>query len=130
MRTPHVDRVMFENSTFLLMVVAGWLHRQQSTVIAYLIAENRLLRGRLGDRRIIFTDAELRHLAAKAKAAGRTALRELGTIVTPETLLRWDRKLVARKWTFVERRRPGRPRKREELAALVVCATTKASAMC
>ena len=47
-------------------------------------------------------------------------LRELGTIVTPETLLRWHRELVARKWTFVERRRPGRPRTREELVGLVV----------
>ncbi len=51
---------------------------------------------------------------------GRKTLRELGTIVTPETSLRWHRELVARKWTFIERRRPGRPRTREELAALVV----------
>ena len=55
---------------FLLMVVAGWLHRQQSAVIDYRVAGNRLLRGRLGDRRIIFTDAERRQLAAKAKAVG------------------------------------------------------------
>ena len=50
----------------------------------------------------------------------RKTLRELGTIVTPETLLRWHRELVARKWTFIERRRPGRPRTRKELVALVV----------
>jgi putative transposase len=76
---------------FLLMVVAGWLHRQQAAVIEYLNAENRLLRERLGGRRIIFTDAERRTLANKAKAVGRKTLRELGTIVTPETLLRWHR---------------------------------------
>jgi transposase InsO family protein len=105
---------------FLLMVVAGWLHRQQAAVIEYLIAENRLLRERLGGRRIIFTDAERRTLAEKARAVVRKTLRELGTIVTPETLLRWYRELVARKWTFIERRRPGRPRTGEELAALVV----------
>jgi putative transposase len=51
---------------------------------------------------------------------GRKRLRELDTIVTPETLLRWHRELVARKWTFVERRRPGRPRTGEELVGLVV----------
>ena len=102
------------------MLVAGWLQRQQAAVIEYLKAENRLLRERLGGRRIIFTDAERRQLAEKAKAVGRKALRELGTIVTPETLLRWHRELVAHKWTFVERRRPGRPRTREELVGLVV----------
>jgi putative transposase len=56
---------------------------------------------------------------------GRKALRELGTIVTPDTLLRWHRELVARKWTFVERRRPGRPRTRGELMALVVHMATE-----
>jgi hypothetical protein len=103
---------------FLLIVVAGWLHRQQAAVIEYLNAENRL-RERLGGRRIIFTDGERRNLAEKAKAVGRKTLRELGTIVTPETLFRWHRELVARKWTFIERRRPGRPRTGEELAMLV-----------
>ena len=105
---------------FLLMLVAGWLDRQQAAVIEYLKAENRLLRGRLGGRRIIFTDAERRQLAEKARAVGRKGLRELGTIVTPDTLLRWHRELVAKKWAFIERRRPGRPRTREELVWLVV----------
>jgi putative transposase len=105
---------------FLLMVVAGWLQRQQAATIDYLKAENRMLRARLGGRRIVFTDAERRQLAEKARALGRRALHELGTIVTPETLLRWHRELVARKWTFAERRSPGRPRIRQELVALVV----------
>ena len=102
------------------MVVAGWLQRQQAATIDYLKAENRMLRARLGGRRIVFTDAERRQLAEKARALGRKALHELGTIVTPETLLRWHRELVARKWTFVERRGPGRPRIRGELVALAV----------
>ena len=56
-----------------------------------------MLRERLGDRRIIFTNAERRNLAEKARAVGRKTLRELGTIVTPETLFRWHRELVARR---------------------------------
>src|SRR5512134_1830005 len=110
---------------FLLMLVAGWLQRQQVAVIEYLKAENRSLRERLGGRRIIFTDAERRQLAEKARALGRETLRKLGTIVTPETLLRWHRELVARKWDFVERRRPGRPRTGEELVGLVVRMATE-----
>jgi hypothetical protein len=61
---------------FLLMLVAGWLQRQQAATIDYLQAENRMLRERLGGRRIIFTDAERRTLAEKARLLGRKALRE------------------------------------------------------
>jgi len=64
--------------------------------------------------RIVFTDAQRRQLAE------RRALHELGTIVTPDTLSRWHRELVAQKWTFIERRRPGRPPIRGELVPLVV----------
>jgi putative transposase len=110
---------------FLLMLAAGWLQRHQAAAIEYLKAENRLLRERLGGRRIVFTDAERQRLAEKARAVGHKALHELGTIVTPGTLLRWHRQLVARKWTFVERRRPGRPRTREELVALVLRMATE-----
>ena len=76
------------------MLVAGWLQRQQAATIDYLMAEIRMHRARLGGRRIIFTDAERRQLAEKARALGRKALRALGTIVTPETLLRWRREVV------------------------------------
>src|SRR5215510_9362503 len=69
---------------FLLMLAAGWLHRQQAAVIEYLKAENRLLRERLGGRHIIFTDAERRQLAETARAVGRKVLIELGAIVTPD----------------------------------------------
>jgi hypothetical protein len=58
---------------FLLMAVAGWLQRQQAATIDYLKAENRMLRARLGGRRIVFTDAERRQLAEKARALGRKA---------------------------------------------------------
>ena len=68
---------------FLLMV-AGWLHRQQAAVIEYLSTENRLLRERLGGRQIIFTDTERRNLAEKARTVGHKTLRKLGTIVTPK----------------------------------------------
>jgi hypothetical protein len=52
------------------MLVAGWLQQQQAATIEYLKAENRMLRERLGGRRSIFSDAERRQLAEKARAQG------------------------------------------------------------
>lgn len=91
------------------MTFAGWVNRHQLDVIEYLQEENRLLKERLGGRRIHFTDAERRRLARKAFSLGRKVLNELQTLVTPDTLLRWHRELVARKWDFSQRRGPGRP---------------------
>lgn len=86
----------------------------------YLREENRVLRAALGKRRLVLSDAQRRRLAAKAKALGRGALQRLATIVTPDTLMRWHRDLVAAKWTQPARRRPGRPRKPAEICELVV----------
>jgi hypothetical protein len=50
-----------------------------------------------------------RKLAARAYRLGRHALRHVATIVTPDTLLRWHRQLIARKWTY---RKSGTRRRR------------------
>jgi len=104
---------------FLIMVLAAWLSRQQDAFIEYLKAENRMLKARLGSRRLIFTDAERRVLARHAKAVGRRKLFGLDPIVSPDTLLRWHRQLIAMKWTFV-RRGPGRRRVMRAIEELVV----------
>ena len=106
--------------SFLLMSVSGWVHRHQLTVIELLRAENRLLKEKLGGKRPRFTDAERALLARKAKAVGRKALLELDTLVSPDTLLRWHRRLVAQKWNFVHRRGPGRPRMMRGISELIV----------
>ena len=80
-----------------------------------------MLRRQLGKRRLRFTDAQRRRLAEKGKALGRKALRDLGCIVTPDTILRWYRQLIAQKYDGSEKRRsPGRPRTALELQRLVV----------
>ena len=56
----------------------------------------------------------------KAKGLGRKLLAEVATIVTPETLLRWHRKLVAEKYDGSGNRGPGRPRRPGEIEDLVV----------
>src|SRR2546425_11642578 len=106
--------------SFLLTILSGWVHRQQLIVIEFLQTENRLLKDRLRGKRIRFTDAERALLARKAKAVGRKALLELETIVSPDTLLRWHRRLIAEKWNFVHRRVAGRPGIMREISDLIV----------
>lgn len=74
---------------FLLLTVAGWMTRDHLRVTEYLLAENAVLREQLRGRRIRYTDAQRRRLATAAKKLGRKALRQLDTLVTPDTLLRW-----------------------------------------
>ena len=87
----------------LLLTITGWLDRREREALAYLIEENRVLRQQVGGRRLRFTDDDRRRLAIRAYRLGRQALREVATIVTPDTLLRWHRQLVARKWTHTRR---------------------------
>jgi putative transposase len=105
---------------FLLISVAGWMNQQQQDAIEYLREENRVLRAQLGNRRLRFTDEQRRSLAVKAKVLGRKLLADVATIVTPETLLNWHRKLIAGKYDGSARRAPGRPRTAREIEALVV----------
>jgi putative transposase len=88
----------------LLLTITGWLDRREREALGYLIEENRLLRRQVGERRLRFTDDDRRRLAKRAHRLGRKALRDLATVVSPDTLLRWQRQLVARKWTYTRRR--------------------------
>jgi putative transposase len=105
---------------FLMYMLIGWISRQQAGVIEYLKAENLVLRKKLGGKRLRFTDAERRRLARKAKLLGRKRLRELSPIVTPDTLLRWYRELVAQKYDGSASRGPGRPRIAGEIRNWIV----------
>jgi putative transposase len=105
---------------YVIAAMALWLNRQQQEVIDYLKEENRLLKGRFGDRKLHLTDAERRRLALRAKVLGRKLLSQLDTLVTPDTLLRWHRELIAKKWNHVHKRKPGRPRTADEIAALIL----------
>ena len=94
----------------LIAVLGGWLHREQADVIAFLREENRLLKARLAGRRLRFDDGERRRLAELGHRLGRRLLAQVATIVTPDTILRWHRELVARKWTYrAGRGRPAGP---------------------
>jgi transposase InsO family protein len=105
---------------FLILTVVGWVSRQQVAMVEYLIEENRVLREQLHGRRLRLTDAQRRRLAAKGKALGRKALGEVASIVTPDTILRWHRELVARKYDGSKRRGPGRPRTADVIVGLIL----------
>ena len=105
---------------FVLVAMAGWMNQRQQQVIEYLQEENRVLREQTGKRRLRFTDDQRRRLAVKAKLLGRRALVELDTLVMPDTLLNWHRKLIAEKYDGSLQRRPGRPQVREAVQQLVV----------
>jgi hypothetical protein len=72
----------------LLLILAGWINRSQQNAIEYLLTENRVLREKLGKKRILLNDDQRRRLAVKGKILGRKMLEQLTSIVTPDTLLR------------------------------------------
>jgi len=77
------------------LILSGMVNRQQQEIIEFQNAQIRTLMDKMGRKRILLTDDQRRLLAAKGKAIGRRALMELATIVTPDTILRWHRRLVA-----------------------------------
>ncbi len=100
--------MMTYHAQFLLLVVAGWVNRQQQDVIDYLQEENRVLRAGLRGKRLKLSDDDRRRLAVKAQALGREALTQIASVATPATLLRWYRCLIAAKYDGSKNRSPGR----------------------
>ena len=82
----------------LLVILAGWMSRQQQQVIEYLRTENQVLKEKLGKNRVLLNDDQRRRLAVQREILGRKRLEEVGTLFTPVTILRWHRLLVAQKW--------------------------------
>ncbi len=104
----------------ILMMLAGWIPREQEAVVAYQKEEIRALREMLGGKRLRFTDAQRRRLALKARLLSHATLRELGSLVTPDTLTRWFRKYAGAKYDSHAKRGPGRPPKPQHIRDLVV----------
>ena len=104
---------------FILICLAGWMNRNQQDVIEYLREEIRVLQEHLGEKRMRFTDEQRRRLARKAKKIRFSKLKEVSNIVTPQTLMRWHRRLVAKKYDS-GLKRPGRPRTKGSIAELVI----------
>jgi putative transposase len=103
----------------LLLVTTAALQRQNELALEMALDELRMYKKRHG--RIRLTDDERRVLAVKGKALDRRTLEKVSIIVTPDTILRWHRRLVARKWDYSKRRKsPGRPKTAKEVEELVL----------
>ena len=105
----------------LVIIVSAWMTKLQQEWIDYVITENQVLNEGLGGGRILLNDDQRRRLAVKGKILGRKRLLEIGTLFTPDTILRCHRQWVARKWDYSKRRKsPGRPRTSQEVVDLVI----------
>ena len=69
---------------FLASWLAVWLGRVLQQEVDYLMAENRVLRERLGSKKLRLTVAERRRLAVLGKRIGRKALAKVATIAKPD----------------------------------------------
>jgi putative transposase len=80
--------------------------------------ENRVLRHQLTGR-LRWDHADRLWLAALSRLVSRRRWAEVFP-VTPATILRWHRNLVARKWDYASRRQPGRPSTGTSVKALII----------
>lgn len=104
----------------LLAYITGSVDDQLLLHIEYLVAENRILRDQIKGR-LHLSDAERATLAAIGQKLGKQALEEVVSIVKPDTILAWHRKLVAKKFDgSSQRKTSGRPRVEKALEDLVV----------
>src|ERR671922_383592 len=95
---------------WMLAYITGSVDQELLLRNEYLVAENHILRQQIRGR-VHLTDAERKTLAELGKKLGKKALEEVATIVTPETILAWHRKFIAKKFDGSQQRKtPGRPR--------------------
>jgi putative transposase len=105
----------------LFVALSSWVSQRQRQIIEFQNSEIISLLQSQGKKRMRLTDDQRRLLAVKAKALGRQTLLELTTNVSPDTLLRWHRELVAQKWDHSsERKSVGRPRIRQIVVDLIL----------
>src|SRR5947209_6491699 len=89
----------------ILALVTGQIDDSLRQKLEFVLEENRVYRALL-DRHSPhwqLQDSERRVLAQKGRPLGKL-LAQVITIVQPETLLKWHRRLVAQKWDFSSRR--------------------------
>src|SRR6266699_2998180 len=104
----------------LLAYITGTVDQALLLRNEYLATENRILRNQIKGR-VRLSDGERKTLAEIGPKLGKQALKDVATIVKPDTILGWPRKLVAQKCDGSQQRKaPGRPTIDPELETLIV----------
>lgn len=104
----------------VLAYITGTVDQELLLRNEYLVAENRILRNQITGR-VRLTDGERTTLAALGKRLRKKALAEVMSVVKPETLLAWHRRLIAKKFDGSQHRRyPGRPRINPAIEKLII----------
>ena len=104
----------------LLGYITGSVDQELLWRNEYLVTENRILHSQIKGR-VDLSDGERKTLAEIGKKLGKQALAEAATIVKPETILVWHRRLMAQKFDSSQKRKaPSRPKIDKYLEALVV----------
>jgi len=105
---------------FILILLLARSQQEWADREKFYIAQINVLLEQLGGKPKRFTDPQRALLGSLAKSVGRLGLFDISTLVTPDTLLRWYKKLVKDKWTYVQEKRVGRPRIKPETEQLVI----------
>jgi putative transposase len=104
----------------LLAYITGTVDQELRVRNEYLVTENRILRQQI-EGRVHLSDGERKTLAEIGKKLGKQALEEVASIVKPDTILAWHRRLVVKKFDGSQQRKaPGRPMIDQEVEALIV----------
>jgi len=104
----------------MLAYITGTVDQELLLRNEYLAAENRILRAKIKGR-LLLSDSEKTTLAEIAHRLGRRALADVAASAKPDTLYRWYRELIAKKFDGSKCRKAcGRPRVDEEIEGLVV----------
>ncbi|MCZ6837066.1 MAG: integrase core domain-containing protein [Planctomycetota bacterium] len=104
----------------ILFSMGGCFNEHQRLKLEFTLEQLQVYKELTGNKRLRLNDDQRRRLAVKGRELGHSGLRELVTMVTPETIMRWHRELVAKKYDGSRNRRPGRPRIIDEARSLIV----------
>jgi hypothetical protein len=115
---------------FIVAMFAHAINERMARRVEYLQEEVRVLKEALalatGKSRIVFTPEQRRRLAIKGKALTPEERTACCQVVRPDTILTWFRQLAAKRYDSSDvRRKPGRPRKANDVRQLVLTLATE-----